>query len=224
MVTRLESAQATRQALNALAASGELRQYQLIHIASHAQLSAAHGLLGHIKLADDDLLVDEVLRLGLGGALVVLAACEGAAGEVLPGDEVLGIGRALLAAGAATVVASLWPIYDLAVPHMLDDFYDRLVGGDDAALALAYAQRALIALADVEHPHAGDLAITVCLGLSVCHQRRDGLRTGGRVVPRPPRLRLCISRRRRHRSQGPPGSSRSVAWTAACAVRSRTRC
>jgi CHAT domain-containing protein len=156
-VTRLEAAQATRQTLIELEASGDLRHYQLIHIASHAQFGAARGLLGHIKLSDDDLLVDEVLRLGLGPALVVLAACEGAAGEVLPGDEVLGISHALLAAGAATVVASLWPIYDLAVPYLLDGFYRGLLGGVDPALALTQSQRALLALSEDEDLHAAIL-------------------------------------------------------------------
>jgi CHAT domain-containing protein len=156
-VTRLESAQATRQALIELAARGELGQYELIHIASHAQFGATRGLLGHIKLADDDLLIDEVLRLDLRGALVVLAACESAASEVLPDDEVLGISRALLAAGAASVVASLWPIYDLAAPQMLDKFYRGLVGGEDAALALVRAQRELLALPDAGNPHAAIL-------------------------------------------------------------------
>jgi tetratricopeptide (TPR) repeat protein len=147
-VTRLESAHASRQALLDLAARDELRHYQLIHIASHAQLGIGRGLLGHIKLADDDLLVDEVLRLHLQGALVVLAACEGAASEVLPGDEVLSINRALLLAGAAGVIASLWPIYDLAVPRILDLFYRELARGAGAATALARAQRALLAEAD----------------------------------------------------------------------------
>jgi CHAT domain-containing protein len=156
-VTRLESAQASRQALLGLAERDELRHYQLIHIASHAQLGAARGLLGHIKLADDDLLIDEVLRLNLHGALVMLAACEGAASEVLPGDEVLSINRALLMAGAASVVASLWPIYDLAVPRLLDLFYSGLASGVGAATALARAQRALLALAESDTPNAAIL-------------------------------------------------------------------
>jgi tetratricopeptide (TPR) repeat protein len=142
--TRLENEQATRRALLALSSSGELAGYQLIHVVSHAQLSAARGLLGHIKFADDDLLIDDVLQLRLEGALVVLAACDGAASEVLPGDELLSITRALLAAGAAGVVASVWPTYDQALPAIVEHFYRSLAGGADPALALARAQRALI--------------------------------------------------------------------------------
>jgi CHAT domain-containing protein len=177
---RLAGEAANRNTINEMAADGGLQQYELVHIATHAQFNAAHGLLGHIKLADDDLLVDEVLRLGLGGALVLLAACEGAAGELLPGDEVLGIGRALVAAGASTVVASLWPIYDLAVPVFLDTFYRQVVQGDDAPTALAEAQRQLIACSEAEHPQAMLLRspfVWACLcvtGLTVTRQPEAG--------------------------------------------------
>lgn len=142
--TRLEGAHATRQALLALGQHGALAEYELIHISSHAQLGAAGGLLGHIKLYDDDVWVDDLLRLRLNATLVMLTACEGAAGEVLPGDEVLGVSRALLAAGAARVIASLWPIYDRAVEHVLEALYAAYAAHGDAALALAQAQRALI--------------------------------------------------------------------------------
>lgn len=141
---RLEDADASRGRVLNLAERGALRSYGLIHIAAHVQLSAARGLLAHIKLYDDDLFYDEVTSLGLQGALVVLAACEGALGEVLPGDEVLSLSRAFLAAGARDVVAGLWQLYDAAALALLPIFYRRLAQGDDAPTALAVAQRTLI--------------------------------------------------------------------------------
>lgn len=150
-VRRIAGAEATCAALTALSASGALQRYRLIHLASHARLGGADGLLAHIKLADRDLLLDEVLRLRLARPLVVLAACEGGAGNVLPGDEVLGLSRALIAAGAASVVANLWPIYDRGTLALLGPLYRALGEGADAALALALAQRSLIA-----GPHPDD--------------------------------------------------------------------
>lgn len=148
---RLVGREATRGALLAFAADGGLRSYGLVHLATHAHLGG-RGLLAHIKLADDDLLADEASGLGLGGCLVVLAACSGAAGEVLPGDEVLGVGRALLAGGARAVLAGLWQVYDEGITRILKTFYTALAGGADPALALAGAQRAQLA---AEHPDPG---------------------------------------------------------------------
>ena len=141
--TRLTGTAVTRQAILELAAAGELRPYRLLHFATHAHLGG-RGLLGHIKLTDNDLLVDEVLRLGLGDSIVILAACSGAASEVLPGDEVLSLSRALLAAGATSVVAGLWELYDNAAPPLFAHFYASLAAHTDPALALAHAQRAML--------------------------------------------------------------------------------
>lgn len=143
-IRRLAGPEASVAAIQTLHEREELHRYGLIHLASHAQLGGADGLLAHIKLADDDLLLDDILQLRLGSALVVLAACEGGAGAVLPGDEVLGLSRALLAAGARSVVANLWPIYDLGTLAFLAPFYRALAAGADAANAVAVAQRALI--------------------------------------------------------------------------------
>lgn len=142
--THLSGAAATCAAIQRLSAEGALERYGLLHIAGHAQLGAVDGLLAHIKLTDADLLLDNILQLRLQRALVVLAACEGGAGATLPGDEVLGLSRALVTVGAAGVVASLWPIYDRSALALLEPFYRRLAAGVDAATALTLAQRDLI--------------------------------------------------------------------------------
>jgi CHAT domain-containing protein len=145
-ITRLENESATRSALLDMALHGALSHYRVLHLASHAQLVAAQGLLAHLRLWDNDLFLDEVVRLHLQGAIVVLAACESAAAEVLPGEEVLSLSRAFLAAGAQDVVASLWTTYDLAIQELLKPFYTALVHGRDVPTALAYAQRAMVKL------------------------------------------------------------------------------
>jgi CHAT domain-containing protein len=123
---------------------GELARCQLLHIASHAQLRAGTLHAAHIKLCDGDLTIDTIARLRLAGATVVLSACEGAASESLPGDEVISLGWAFLAAGAGGVIASLWPVYDRVAIRMMRQLYGQLNLGHDAARALALAQRAAI--------------------------------------------------------------------------------
>ena len=138
----LRDEQASRSTLLELAQRGELRQYRLIHIASHAQLTPTRGHLAHLKLADADLSLEDLSRLNLAGCLVVLSACDGAAAEVLPGEEVYSLSWALLAAGARAVLASLWPLNDQSAVELLEQFYAELPRASDATLALAQAQRA----------------------------------------------------------------------------------
>jgi tetratricopeptide (TPR) repeat protein len=143
-VTCLYNAEASRDALMTRSAQGELLRYSLLYIAGHAQLLTTQGLDAYIRLWDDDLLLPDVVGLRLNRALVTLSACEGAAPSALPGDEVLSLSWALLAAGASGVLASLWPIHDNAALRFMAAFYQALHIEHDAALALASAQRTLI--------------------------------------------------------------------------------
>lgn len=143
---RWMDAQACVAQVQAADRRGDLARYGLIHIATHAQLGSVDGLLAHLKLSDDDLLLDDVRQLRLGADLVVLTACEGGAGAVLPGDEVIGLSRALLAAGGRRVLAGLWTLYDQGVLALMGPLYSALAAGHDPPAALAMAQRTLLAL------------------------------------------------------------------------------
>lgn len=141
---QLRDMHATRSALQALSAQGTLAEYRLLHIASHARLMPSRGLMAHLKLWDGDLLLPEIAGLRLKSALVALSACDGAAADALSGEEVLNLSWAFLAAGASSVLASLWHVDDAIVPVIMAAFYDEMRRHGDAALALALAQRSLI--------------------------------------------------------------------------------
>lgn len=143
--TRWEDSQATRVALLERSASGALRSDALLHLATHASLIPEHAQRAHITLWDGDIWLDEIATLRLGGALVTISACEGAGASSLPGNEVLSLSWAFLAAGARAVLASLWPISDQVAPDFMHDFYTALAASGDAAQALAHTQRAIIA-------------------------------------------------------------------------------
>jgi CHAT domain-containing protein len=89
--------------------------------------------------------VNEIFDLNLQAALVVLSACEtglvrGHRGEEgSPGDELVGLARAFIYAGAPTVVASLWNVADLSTGELMVNFYQRL-RGNMIAEALRSAQ------------------------------------------------------------------------------------
>jgi CHAT domain-containing protein len=93
--------------------------------------------------------VDLVEALGLGPATVVLSGCETGLADTGSGDEMVGLVRAFLVAGAARVLASLWPVDDAVTAGFMAHFYAALRAGDAPAAALRLAQRAVMH----EHPH-----------------------------------------------------------------------
>ena len=86
---------------------------------------------------------DAIARLKLGPAVVVLSACRSGEGEVIPGQGVVGLGWAFLAAGARELVVSLWSVEDAAAAELMVDFHARLREGDDTLRALSPAQAKL---------------------------------------------------------------------------------
>jgi CHAT domain-containing protein len=92
-----------------------------------------------------------VFSLRLDGALVTLSACETGRGSVVGGDEVVGLSRGFLFAGASTLVQSLWRVDDASTAHLMQCFYERLCAGEPPAAALRAAQRAFIEIG--AHPY-----------------------------------------------------------------------
>jgi CHAT domain-containing protein len=88
--------------------------------------------------------VHEVYGLNLAKAnLVVLSACETQLGTLSRGDDVVGLTRAFVYAGAPTVVASLWKVDDRATATLMRSFYQHLRAGKGKAEALQAAQAEL---------------------------------------------------------------------------------
>ena len=121
----------------------------IVHLACHGVFRADNPLFSALRLGDGWLTAAELLHVGLDGALVTLSACETGASHVTGGDETLGLARAALAAGAATVTVSGWRVDDATTAQLMADWYAALAAGASRASALRAAQRALKAT----HPH-----------------------------------------------------------------------
>jgi len=94
---------------------------------------------------DGVLLAAEITGVDLRGTdLVVLSACETAAGESLDGEGVIGLRRAFNAAGVQNLVMTLWPVNDAATVEVMEVFYRKYLSGTPAPEALAETQRELL--------------------------------------------------------------------------------
>jgi tetratricopeptide (TPR) repeat protein len=95
-----------------------------IHYAGHALFDADDALESRIALAGRDLTAREIIQLRGGCArFVVLSGCETAVAQVRAGDEIVGLSRALLHAGAASLLLTLWEVDDDAAAFFMDVFY-----------------------------------------------------------------------------------------------------
>jgi CHAT domain-containing protein len=116
---------------------------QVIHLACHGFFRTGNPMFSSLKLHDGWLMAADAMQLDLNGALVTLSACESGRNQVIAGDEIMGLTRAFLSAGAAALVVSLWLAQDTTTAELMESFYRELEGGAGRAEALRRAQLAL---------------------------------------------------------------------------------
>ena len=116
----------------------------LIHIAAHGSkctgeiaLSPNLGWTSKFPQKKDFILqMSDVRAANLRARLVVLSCCHSGRGRILKGEGVVGIARAFLAAGARSVLISLWAIDDEATMVFMKSFYQHLREGKTTSAAI----------------------------------------------------------------------------------------
>lgn len=117
----------------------------IVHIAAHGLFRLDAPNFSHIRLADRQLSAIEVFNLELSScSLVTLSACETGRAVIGGIDEVIGLGRGFLYAGAASLLPTLWKVDDASSAELMEVFYRSLSRGLPKSLALAEAQRAFL--------------------------------------------------------------------------------
>ncbi|MGF1481475.1 MAG: tetratricopeptide repeat protein [Cyanophyceae cyanobacterium] len=95
----------------------------------------------------------EVSGLDLWGTkLVVLSACSTGVGDVVDGEGVYGLRRALVIAGAESQLISLWNVADQGTKELMIAYYQRLLDGAGRSEALRQTQLALLESEQYSHP------------------------------------------------------------------------
>ncbi len=112
--------------------SPELKDYRIIHFATHGILNMeCPSLSGIVLLLFNDrgkpqpgyLQFFDVLEMNLRAELVTLSSCQSAIGKEFKGEGMAGLSRAFMQAGNKRVVASLWKVDDVATSELMTEFY-----------------------------------------------------------------------------------------------------
>ena len=117
------------------------RQYQIVHLATHACVNSADPLYNQIFFSDDQYLYTfDIYNLNLNADLIVLSACETGLGKVVEGEGVMNLARGFAYAGCPSIVMSLWAVSDQASSTLMLEYYRRLLEGESKTAALQQAQ------------------------------------------------------------------------------------
>lgn len=126
----------------------------IIHLATHGQMRLDAPNFSSVLLADGQLNAIDAFNFDLKACeLVTLSGCETGLAVSGGGDEQLGLGRAFLAAGATSIVMSLWPVEDNATNELMQLFYSYLFQGESKVQALRLAQMDLLSKASSLYTH-----------------------------------------------------------------------
>jgi CHAT domain-containing protein len=161
-----------KEVLTAVAASGRAfltrsAGADVVHCACHGHFDARDPFGSGLLLSDGKQLpilpvkgetvnafvlsARDIAAVAIDADLVYLSACVSGRHDIRPGDEILGLVRALIRAGVASMIASLWPIAAWAsTRQLMETFYTRwLVDGLPKARSMQAAQLETMK----RHPH-----------------------------------------------------------------------
>src|SRR5579883_2429424 len=151
----LEGERATVTALRAHAAGT-----RVLHIAAHGTFRRETPLFSAIHLSRSRLSLYELYQLRMPLELAVLSGCATGLNVVAHGDELVGLMRGLLSAGARSLLLTLWDVNDRATLEFMSAFYR----GWRSGLAKDEAVRQAMAAVREQWPHPYYWAPFVLIG------------------------------------------------------------
>ena len=131
----LDGAAATKEALLKI-----MGTRGVLHIAAHGEHRPDRPELSHIQLEDGQLSMVDLFQHSLQNSLVTLSACDTGQTVIRAGDDPVGLWRGFLAAGARSLLVSLWQLEDKCALHLMRNFYQKLMAGIPKVAALRSVQ------------------------------------------------------------------------------------
>jgi CHAT domain-containing protein len=133
---------------------------RIIHIATHGTFRPDNPMFSGVRLGDGYLYLYELYNLRLNAELLTLSGCATGLNVVADGDELLGLIRGALGAGARSLLLTLWEVSDRSAMMFMVNFYKLLQGAKSKAAALKQAARKV----REEYPHPYHWAPFVIVG------------------------------------------------------------
>ena len=121
----------------------------IIHIATHGYFREDSPMFSAIRLADSYLNLHDLYHMDLTADLLTLSGCVTGLSVIAEGDELIGLARGLLYAGARSLLLSLWDVDDSSTADLMKSFYAHLFQGQGKAEALRGAMLDL----RTQYPH-----------------------------------------------------------------------
>jgi CHAT domain-containing protein/tetratricopeptide (TPR) repeat protein len=118
------------------------RQYRLLHLSCHGTFDPESPLSSALHLAPGETLtaLDVLQHLRLQSDIVCLSACESGLSRIRRGDELVGLVRAFLYAGASIVICTLWRVDERSTRILMERLYQEILAEIDPDEALKRAQ------------------------------------------------------------------------------------
>ena len=110
-----------------------------IHIATHGWFRQDNPMFSSISLGNSQLSLFDLYHLNLPSELITLSGCGTGLNVVVGGDELMGLKRGLLYAGAEGLLLTLWDVHDQSTAEFMKLFYGRLRSDPNKARAVQYA-------------------------------------------------------------------------------------
>jgi CHAT domain-containing protein len=133
---------------------------RIVHVATHGSFRPDNPMFSGVRLGDGYLYLYELYNLRLSAELLALSGCATGLNVVADGDELLGLIRGALFAGARSLLMTLWEVNDRSATLFMTTFYKLLQGSGTRCAALSQAAREV----RKEHPHPYHWAPFVLVG------------------------------------------------------------
>ena len=146
----------TEERIKQMSKEGILKNYKILHFATHGLVELDVPELSAIVLSQPDaigekdakedgyLTMGEIMTLNLNSELVNLSACETGLGKLVGGEGVTGLTQSFIMAGASNVSVSLWSVADVSTRDFMVSFYTKVKGGESYKQAMVETKREFI--------------------------------------------------------------------------------
>lgn len=123
----------------------------VLHLACHGTFRPDNPAFSSLALFKENLTVNDARNLNLVNKFVTLSACETGLNKIVSGEELIGLMRGFLAAGANSLLLSLWTVNDKSTLDLMKKFYREILAGNNLSKSLQTAQIQM--LKENSHPY-----------------------------------------------------------------------